>query len=95
MDEDESQIELKHIFEGGNVSELFFFEISNSGVDLLPARSHIFHNSVFGKRRIIAEIAVALISYTLKVYIRCVRQVIILIIYYIKSFFFLQFLILR
>jgi hypothetical protein len=79
---DEIQIDSKHIFEGGKNSNVYFFEIALSHVDLLPSRKHIFQNSVFSKRRIIAEIVVAFVPScdTLNVYIRSVEMVYFLLI---------------
>lgn len=66
------QIDSKHIFEGGENSNVYFFEIASSHVDPIPSRKHIFQNCVFSSRRIIHEILVALIPScnNLKVYIR-------------------------
>ena len=60
----------KHIFEGGNLRNLFFIEIGPNELDALPSRHHIFNNSVFGKSQYIVELVVALIESTLKIYLR-------------------------
>ena len=65
----------KHIFEGGNLRNLFFIEIDSNELDALPSRHHIFNNSVFGKSQYIVELVVALIESTLKIYLRTSQTV--------------------
>jgi hypothetical protein len=72
-----NEIVSKHHFEKGNNSNCFFFEILSENADPLPSRAHIFHNSVFGKRRIIAELGVALLEeLKIAVFLRTVALVI-------------------
>ncbi len=68
------------LLEGGIKRNLFYFEIKSSDEDPLPSRAHIFYNGEFGKRRSIIELAVALISETIKVYLRTTELVNIILI---------------